>query len=167
MQFLLKDHENALPVQLQAFSELADVAQEVSAMVDTSFQETLRRIVSHCVQDDQAAEQALTDGAFLLNDHTVVLRLNPETDFVEFFCDIGLPDPHALETTYRAALEANLCRSYPGITLGIHPQSGRLVATLAMNGLMTDNEAFCMTILENLTRCARHIRESGEFVLQD
>lgn len=167
MQRPQKDNESSWPLQLHAIGELDDIAQEVSEMVDTSFQETLRRIVSHCVQDDQAAEQALTDGAFLLNDHTVVLRLNPETDFVEFFCDIGLPDPHALETTYRAALEANLCRSYPGITLGIHPQSGRLVATLAMNGLMTDNEAFCMTILENLTRCARQIRESGGFVLQD
>ncbi len=161
-------HDNTpLDVQVHAFTEMAEAAQEVSNLVAAAFPETLRRIVHRTVGEGPLADQALVDGGFLLNDHTVVLRLNPDTDFVEFFCDIGQPEDSALEATYRAALEANLCRSFPGVTLGVHPHSGRLVATVALNGLMADNEALCMTILESLTGCVRQIRASGLFALQD
>lgn len=153
--------------QLHALADMAEMAQEVSDLVATSFSETLRRIVTRAVGDGPEAEQALADGGFVMNDTTVVLRLNTETNFVEFFCDVGQPDTYSLEAAYRAALEANLCRTFPGITLGIHPESGRLVATLALNGLMADHEDLCMMVLENLTERTREIRESGLFALED
>lgn len=154
------DHERVV-------AELAEAAQGASTQIASSFSETLRKIVQRVVGEGPQADQALADGGFVLKDTTVVLRLNPQTNFVEFFSDIGEPDTHSLESTYRAALEANLCRTFPGVTLGVHPQSGRLVATLAMNGLMAQDEDFCMTLLETLTERATQIRQSGLFRFMD
>ncbi len=148
-------------------ADLAGAALEASTQIANSFSETLRRIVQRVVGDGPEADQALADGSFVLNNTTVVVRLNSETHFVEFFCDVGEPDTYALEATYRTALEVNLCRTFPGVTLGVHPQSGRLVATLAMNGLMAQDEDFCMTLLETLANRATQIRESGMFRFTD
>ncbi len=146
-----------------ALLEMVEAADGLAAAVARSFPETLRRIVARVVGDGPEADQALAEGGFVMNGSTVVLRLNPESSFVEFFCDVGQPDAYSLEGAYRTALEANLCRTFPGITLGIHPESGRLVATLALNGLMVDDEDFCMMLLETLTLRVTQIRESGMF----
>lgn len=156
-----------IAAQLNSPPEEANPAKELSDMVKASFAESLRRIIARTVGQGPAADQALEDGGFLINDRMVVVRLNPDTDFVELFCDIGQPDPHYLESVYRAALEANLCRKFPGLTLGVHPESGRLVGTLAVDGLMFDDEELCMTILETLTCGAWHVRESGLFRFED
>ncbi len=156
-----------LDVQLHAFLELGEASDEIFEQVATSFSETLRRIVIRTMGEGPEADQALADGGLVVNERTVVVRLNGQTGFVEFFCDIGQPAAPHLEGVYRTALEANLCRRFPGIMLGIHPESGRLVGTLALNGLMADNEDFCMMALDLLTRCAWQIRESGLFSLDD
>lgn len=167
MPHLSLTDDSALAVHAHAILELGEACEEISSRVTDAFTDTLRRIVASTVGEGPAAQQALADGGLVINDRTVVVRLNPETDFAEFFCDIGQPHIHRLEAVYRTALEANLCRQFPGVTLGIHPDSGRLVATLALNGLMMDNEEFCMMTLDMLTRCAWQIRESGLFALED
>lgn len=161
------DGDKLIAAQLNSPHDEVNLAKEVSDMVKASFAESLRRIIARTVGHGLAAEQALEDCGFLMNERMVVVRLNPDTDFVELFCDIGQPDLYDLEGVYRAALEANLCRTFPGLTLGVHPESGRLVGTLTLDGLMFDNEEFCMTILESLTRGAWLVRESGLFRLQD
>ena len=159
--------ETPLDVQLHAFVALGEACDDVSRLVADSFAQTLRRIVLRILGDGPEADQALADGALVIQGRTVVMRLNPQTDFVELFCDIGQPAVPSLEAVYRAALEANLCRRFPGVTLGLHPESGRLVATLALNGLMVDHGDLCMTALELLTGCAAEVRESGAFDLED
>ena len=94
------------------------------------------------------------------NGSTVVLRLNPHTDCLEMFCDVGLPEVHAREAAYRAALEINLCRSYPGITLGVHPESGRMVATVAIHSLLVADDEVCLNTLDLLTRHVDQLRMS-------
>jgi len=159
--------ETPLDIQLHAFLELGEACEDISRLVADAYAETLRRIVLRTMGDGPEADQALADGALVIQGRTVVMRLNPQTDFAELFCDIGQPADDRLEAVYRHALEANLCRRFPGVTLGLHPESGRLVATLALNGLMVDHEDVCMTALELLARCACEIRESGVFELED
>jgi hypothetical protein len=157
--------ETPLDVQLHAFLELGEACEDVSRLIADAFTQTLRRIVLRTMGDGPEADQA--DGGLVIQGRTVVMRLNSQTDFVELFCDIGQPAADRLEAVYRHALEANLCRRFPGVTLGLHPQSGRLVATLALNGLMVDHEDLCMTALDLLARCASEIRESSPFDLED
>jgi hypothetical protein len=159
--------ETPLDVQLHAFLELGEACEDVSRLVAEAFTQTLRRIVLGTMGDGPEADQALADGGLVIQGRTVVMRLNPQTDFVELFCDIGQPAADRLEAVYRHALEANLCRRFPGVTLGLHPESGRLVATLALNGLMVDHEDLCMTALDLLARCASEIHESSPFDLVD
>jgi hypothetical protein len=108
----------------------------------------------------EEADQAIADGALVLNDCTVVMRRNASNDFIEFFCDIGLPPNHDREAAYRVALEMNLCRTYPGITLGVHPDSGRLVATISVHGLMLPDEDAYLQALELLTLQVLEMRDS-------
>lgn len=126
------------------------------------FAELMPRLVRRALAsaDDHAINQAIADGGFVLNDCTVVMRHNAESDQIEFFADVGVPDPHALEVAYRAALEINLCRTYPGITLGVHPQSGRMVATTSIHSLLVADDEVCLNALELLTRQVDHVRGS-------
>lgn len=163
---LVRDQASAATAA-RALAEVPDGNEEPSRQVADSFAQTLRKIVQHVVGDGPAADQAIADGGFVMNERMVVMRLNTDTDHIELFCDVGQPESFSLEATYRAALEANLCRKFPGLMLGIHPESGRLVATVALNGLMGDDEDFCMMILENLTQGAWQIRESGLFRFED
>lgn len=132
------------------------------------FAELMPRVVRRALADADAADidQAIADGGFVLNDSTVVMRHNADNDQIEFFCDVGLPEVHAREAAYRAALEINLCRSYPGITLGVHPESGRMVATVAIHSLLVADDEVCLNTLELLTRQVGQLRASGAIALQ-
>jgi len=163
---LMQDPASAV-ADAPARLEIPEGEYDASTLIADSFAHLMRQVVRRAVGDGPAADQALSDGGFLMNERMVVMRLNTDIDHVEVFCDVGQPESYSLEATYRAALEANLCRQFPGVMLGIHPDSGRLVATLALNGLMVDDEDFCMMILENLTRAAWQIRESGLFRFED
>ena len=133
------------------------------------FAELMPRVVRRALVDADAADidQAIADGGFVLNDSTVVMRHNAETDQIEFFCDVGLPESHTREQAYRAALEINLCRQYPGITLGVHPDSGRMVATIAIHSLLVADDEVCLNTLELLTRQVGQLRASRAIALQD
>ena len=144
--------------------ELADTVGGASAGL---FNQMLPRIVGGGVGTGQEGEEALAGGGFVLNECTVVLRLNAETDTVEFFCDVGLPLYHAQEAVYRKAMEMNLCRTYPGIVFGIHPESGRLVATTGTHALLMADDEVCLNTLQMLTRVVAQLRLSRTFELDD
>lgn len=127
------------------------------------FNALLPQVVAQVVGEGEPAREALRTGGFLLGESTVVMRLNPDTDFLEFFCDIGLPLPQAREATLRAAMEMNLCRTHPGVTFGLHPESGRLVATTAMHMLLVVDDEVCLHALQLLTQVSRQRREDGSF----
>lgn len=127
------------------------------------FNALLPRVVAQVLGEGAQAREALRTGGFLVGESTVVMRLNPDTDALEFFCDIGLPLPHAWPDTVRAAMEMNLCRTHPGVTFGLHPESGRLVATTAMHMLLVVDDEVCLNALNLLTGVARQRREDGTF----
>lgn len=129
------------------------------------FNTLLPRVVAQVVGEGEAAQEALQTGGFVLNESTVVMRLNPDNDYLEFFCDIGLPDPHHLEANFRTALELNLCRTYPGVTFGVHPESGRLVATTATHMLLVVDDEVCLQTLDLLSGLARELRARCTFML--
>lgn len=155
-----------VPADPQAlFDHLAAESRAFRRSAAERFQEILPRVVARFVGEGPALAQALQDGGFEVEDVTVVMRLNPQSDAIEFFADIGLPQPHSLESVYRTALEMNLCRTYPGIILGIHPESGRLVATSSMHCLLVTDDDVCVNAIEMLTLQVRNLRESRELAV--
>lgn len=142
-------------------------ADALAAESAERFDVLLPRVVAQVLGDGPAAQEALQSGGFVLDESTVVMRLNADTDNLEFFCDIGLPDPHHAPDAFRTALELNLCRTYPSVTFGLHPESGRLVATTAMHMLLVVDDETCLHTLDLLTRVARELRAKRTFMLLD
>lgn len=135
--------------------------EEQTRQASERFSEMLPRIAARLEADEASSAEVLSDGGFFINDSTVVMRLNAENDQIEFFCDVGLPVSNAREDAYRVALELNLCRTYPGITLGVHPESRRLVATVSAHEMMVSEDDACMGILQMLTLQVSRLRDSG------
>ncbi len=147
-------------------SDMQAQAHEYREQSQARYEAALRGLVRQLLGDGEQADQAIADGALVLNDCTVVMRRNASNDFIEFFCDIGLPPSHDREAAYRVALEMNLCRTYPGITLGVHPDSGRLVATISVHGLMLPDEDAYLQALEMLTLQVLEMRDSQTLPLE-
>ena len=117
--------ETPLDVQLHAFVELGEACDDVSRLVADSFAQTLRRIVLRIRGDGPEADQALADGALVIQGHTVVLRLNPQTDFVELFCDIGQPAVPSLVPRRPGGQSVSaVSRGHAGSPSGIGPPGG-------------------------------------------
>lgn len=112
-----------------------------------------------------AHDNALREGRFVLNECIVILRHNPGHDAVDLFCDIGLPDPHHVEQAYRVLLEWNLRRFHPGLWFGVHPDSGRLVATLSLPMALAARQMVALATLEAVTRLVLQLREGRELPL--
>ena len=145
-----------------SLDEMMADASSFSQAAHERFTEILPRVIARFLGDGPAVEEALREGGFEVDEVTVVIRLNPQTDSIEFFADVGLPGPHDLESACRAALEINLCRTYPGLVLGMHPQSGRLVATTSMHFLLVGDDDACVNTVEMLTQQVRRMRDSRE-----
>ena len=147
---------------LEALVEQAGQAIEASAQ---RFQEMLPCVLARYIADPDALAQAVEEGGFVLGECTIVMRFAPESMMVEFFADIGEPAPYTAEANYRTALEVNLTRLLRGVILGLHPQSGRLVATTSAHQmLLTDEDAYAR-ILDTLTEAVADIREGHLFHL--
>ena len=151
--------------QASGLDEMLAEGAEFSRAALERFAEILPRVIARFLGDGPAVDEALREGGFEVNEVTVVVRLNPQTDSIEFFADVGLPEPHSLESACRAALEMNLCRTYPGLVLGMHPQSGRLVATTSMHCLLVGDDDACVNTVEMLTLQVRRMRDGREFGL--
>jgi hypothetical protein len=140
-----------------------DLPEQLARDLDTALRTALHRALG----SDEAADQALADGACWLSGGTLAWRFNPEVLMVELFCDVGLPEPAHAQEAYRHALEVNLCRTYPGVWLGLHPDSQRLVATVSVPAVLMLDEAVCLPTLEGLAGHAQHLRAQPELRLQD
>lgn len=151
--------------QAQAIAdEMAAITQEVSAQSRERFDAMLPRVIARLAGED-AVDEALASGGFEVEGRTVVVRLHPENDHIEYFCDVGEPEPHALQETYRRLLEMNLCRAYPGITFGVHPDSGRVVATLAVHDVLVAGEDACITTVQMLVQLVGHLVDARTLAL--
>lgn len=149
----------------QEIDHLLAAPGELLAESAADFEDLLRQVVARIVGDGPAAEQALAEGGFVMDDCTVVLRRDPDSDYIEVFCDVGQPDPHFQNDAWRVALELNLMRTYPGLTLGLHPESGRLVATLQTHCLLLGHPDQCIHLLQMLVLQVQRLRESRVIAL--
>jgi hypothetical protein len=139
---LVESSESLMRASRQRFEELhAHVAQRITGTVE-------------------GAQEALASGSFFVNESTVVIRYDEDLTQVEIFCDVGLPEPYAENSVYRAALEYNLCCTYPGVSFGIHPDSGRLVATTALLLSMLTDDEMCLNTVQMLTDLAQEVRHT-------
>ena len=128
--------------------------------VAQKFDAVLNNVVRRHLGEGQAALSALASGSFVLNDLTVVLRLNEDTDAIELYADMGLPDPSADQAEiFSALLQMNLHNTHPGIVFGRNEASKRLVAFLKGHIFMMDDEGdFCLACLNKLTGTVHEIR---------
>ncbi len=139
-----------------------DLARDVADDLNAALARALTRLLSSAA----AADQALAEGACMLGGGTLAWQLDPDTLVVGLFCDVGLPQVADAPSAYRIALEANLCRNYPGVYIGVHPQSERLVATMDVPAVLLFEDDYCVQVLETLASHARHLREEGGLSLQ-
>jgi hypothetical protein len=141
-----------MTMQLHAGSTRAgeEAEPEIDPGVSQRYAEILDRVVAQLTDDGPDAELAFKEGVFVVGEQQVVMRLNPYSYFIEFFCDVGLPQTHAREEVYRRALELNLQRQYPGVLLGVHHGSGRLVASASLHVLGMVNDQICIHMMDSL-----------------
>ncbi len=142
-------------------------AQALAAEAAKRFSTLLPRVVRRVLGEGVAAQQALQTGGFVLDDSVIVMRLNPDTSSLELFCDIGQPQPQSVEANFRTALQLNLCRTYPGVTFGLHPESGRLVATSAMHMMLFTDDEVCLNALQMLAGLVRQLKAQRIFLVDD
>ncbi|MEY4652097.1 MAG: hypothetical protein RI884_678 [Pseudomonadota bacterium] len=142
-------------------------AQEVAAQAAERFNRLMPQVLRRVLGEGEQAQQALQTGGFVLDDAVIVMRLNPDTSMLEFFCDIGQPQAHTHEANFRTALQMNLCRTHPGVTFGLHPESGRLVATSAMHMMLFADDEVCFNALQMLASLARQLRADRTFLVDD
>lgn len=142
-------------------------ARDIAAEATERFNRLMPRIVRRVLGEGEQAQQALQTGGFLLDEAVIVMRLNPDTSMLEFFCDIGQPQAHTHEANFRTALQMNLCRTHPGVTFGLHPESGRLVATSAMHMMLFADDEVCFNALQMLAGLARQLRTDRTFLVED
>jgi hypothetical protein len=169
---MLRKPETDLADNARGLSELSitdalNSAQDIAAEAADRFNRLMPRVVRRVLGDGEQAQQALQTGGFVLEDAVTVMRLNPDTSMLEFFCDIGQPQAHTHEANFRAALQMNLCRTHPGVTFGLHPESGRLVATSAMHMMLFADDEVCFNALLMLAGLARQLRADRTFLVED
>ena len=148
-------------------AELQSLMDEQDDHARAEFDGLHQRVLERLLGDAQSIAQAREAGGFLLNGRTVVLRWHADTDTIECFCDVGEPEPHSRDSLYRTALEINLCRTHRGLILGVHPESGRVVATLALPRLLVADEEALVSQLEMLTLRVGYLRDSRALALVD
>jgi len=168
MNFASERHQPELqPDSLGQGDALAEAAADLGAECARRYASLMRDLVQRLFGDDEAlSRQALESCSFSLDSQTVVMRLDAETDMVEFFCDMGQPDFKQVEASYRNLLEFNLCRSYPGLVFGVHPESGRIVATCSMHVLMLTSVDLCCGVLQTMIDCVKAVIAEGAVVLE-
>lgn len=137
---------------IEARSE--DLARQVATDVMSSLQGALVRLLG----DPAEAERAMAEGACQVHGSTLAWRVDDKSLMVELFSDIGLPEPAQEHEAFRLALQANLCRTYPGLHVGLHPESRRLVATAIQPAVLVMDESFCLSAMEHLAGQALQIR---------
>jgi len=133
------------------------LARQLSSELESSLQAVLTRLLG----DAQAVDQALAESSCEIDGSTLAWRVDEQTLMLELYCDIGLPEPAQEHEAYRRMLEINLCRSCPGLYVGLHPESRRLVATTLQPAVLLVDESFCMAAMENLAGQARVLREAA------
>lgn len=157
-----KDRQDSAPANPLAQDDLPQAlitfSEEMDRQSRPRFEELLRRVARELLANEDAAQEAIASGGFRVGDTTLVVRFNDDNHQIELFADIGLPEPHAQAQTHRLALERNLCRTYPSVMLGVHPDSGRLVATTSVHLLLLTDDSMCLHAMETLAHAAAELR---------
>ena len=164
-----QDTSDGAPTDTPSLDDMTQALMSFSNEMDRQarprFEDLLQRIARQLLSDDEAVHAAIQSGGFRVGDTILVVRFNEETHQIELFADIGLPHAYAQGQAHRLALEHNLCRTYPGVTLGVHPESSRLVATTSLHLLMVNDETTCLHAMEVLAQAVADL--VGQFELED
>lgn len=146
---------------MEPIAELAAASEELAGQVSTQLQTSLEAALTRLLGDAEAVGRALAECSCQIDGSTLAWRVDDRTLMLELYCDIGLPEPAREHEAYRQMLEINLCRSHPGLYVGLHPESRRLVATTLQPGFLLADETFCQAALEDLAAQARQLREAA------
>ncbi len=141
--------------------DLTSAGQDLADQVSTQLRTSLEAALARLLVDPEAVDRALAEGSCQTGGCTLAWRVDDRTLMLELFADIGLPEPAREHEAYRQMLEINLCRTHPGLYVGLHPESRRLVATTLQPAVLLVEESFCLAALENLAAQARQLREAA------
>lgn len=140
---------------------LAEVAAPLYAKhAKDTFDAMLRNVMRRHVGGGAAADAAVASGSFTYQGDTAVIRLNPLTDCVEIFVDMGLPgDSVDHVDIYGRLLEMNLNCAHYGVLFGRNERSRRLVASHTMHIALADEEGeLCDGCLQMVAQAVRSVR---------
>ncbi|WP_176091393.1 hypothetical protein [Burkholderia ambifaria] len=95
---------------------------------------------------------------------TIVVRLEEAEQVIRFYADVGLPRVDDELAACRRALQCNLVRGVRWVTFGMHPESGRLVAT-AVLPVQIDwkSGVVARAVVESLLACVADMRHEYSF----
>lgn len=88
----------------------------------------VRQACTHLGLVAQEADQVVQTGCLRLDDVVFVLHLRAQASQLEILGDGGLPAPHQELELQRHLLAQALTEELPGLTWGLHPVSGHVVA---------------------------------------
>ncbi len=146
---------------MNPLDELTSAGEDLAGQVSTPLKASLEAALTRLLGDPEAVDRALAEGSCQTGGCTLAWRVDDRTLMLELFADIGLPEPAREHEAYRQMLEINLCRTHPGLYVGLHPESRRLVATTLQPAILLVEESFCLAALENLAAQARQLREAA------
>jgi hypothetical protein len=146
---------------MNEINDLITASEGLARQVSTELESSLQAALTRLLGDAHAVDQALAEGSCDVDGSTLAWRVDEQTLMLELYCDIGLPEPAQEHEAYRRMLEINLCRSCPGLYVGLHPESRRLVAATLQPAVLLVDENFCVAAMENLVGQARVLREAA------
>lgn len=109
--------------------------------------EVLRSLCAHLGASAEEADHILDSGCLRLEGIDFALRLNAETQHLEFYADCGLARPADERELYAHLLEQALSNDLPALAFGLHPQSGHVVAKGSLFLPAIDEEGWLCTAL--------------------
>lgn len=134
---------------------LSDQEDQIGAVIHCQFEKLKGETVARLAPDQDPPGEG--SGSFSLEGKLVIMRLNPENDQIEIFVDVGVPHAHSREEVYRALLEMNLSRTYPGVVFGIHAESRRAVLTSSAHVFMVTDADACISWISSLVDIAKQM----------
>lgn len=124
------------------------------------FDALVRQACMHLGLAAQEADQVVQTGCLRLDDVVFVLNLHAQASQFEILGDGGWPAPHQALELQRHLLAQALEEELPGLTWGLHPVSGHVVARGLLFMPAIDEEGWLLVGL--LLAAAQRIHELRE-----
>lgn len=123
-------------------------------------QDLLAAICMHLGSSPEDSRDIAASGCLRFDEVDFVLHMNEATQHLELYGDCGLPAACDEAQLHRQLLEEALTNETPGLSLGVHPQSRRVVVKASLFVPAADADGcLCTCVLLLAAGWARSLRE--------